>query len=404
MAVRSPREVRLRPTSSIGSGRVRKLVLPESHISITQITTWCPDVIGPGSTNLYLIEDEALILLDAGIPTYMAKAFFYHWRNQAMPPEVEGLPPDQSERELLSGIELAGYCLNDIDLMVFSHGHLDHFMMAPIILDRSGSRVSAHVLDTPWICNPWALISMWMARQPQIAAAGMPIPAKSNERIREALEGGPTLQLVRFAVDVDSPVFWDGPLKLDGTAMDKVRVRHLPGHTPGSVGLLVGSEAEEKVLLSGDVLLFPITPHPDDLLVYLQTLRALGEYEDVGLVLPAHGKAIRDLKGRADFLKEHHKRRLKFTFDACRKPRSVWEVASMPNYFQTYVDRKEFNYLAGTEALVHMEILTMVGALHRTHIKDRVHYFRNSGEPFEEVYQRVLALVLDAALSPIMRY
>ena len=24
----------------------------------------------------------------------------------------------------------------------------------------------------------------------------------------------------------------------------------------------------------------------------------------------------------------------------------------MPNYFQTYVDRKEFNYLAGTEALV----------------------------------------------------
>ncbi len=404
MALRGVREVKLKSNSILGSGSVRKFVLPDSHITITQITTWCPDVIGPGPTNLYLIQDEALILLDVGIPTYMAKAFFYHWRNQTMPPEVERLTPDHSERELLSGLELAGYSPEDIDLIVFSHGHLDHFMMARSILDRKRSRVSAHVLDTPWICNPWALISMWMSRQAQIAAAGMPAPARANERIREALEGGPALQLVRFAVDVDAPVFWDGALELDGTPLKRIQVRHLPGHTPGSIGLLVGSDREEKALLSGDVLLYPITPHPDDLLVYLQTLGALGRYEGVGLVLPAHGKVIRDLKGRVEFLKNHHKRRLKFTFAACRKPRSVWDVASTPNYFDTYVDRKEFNYLAGTEALVHIEILNMVGALHRTNIKDGVHYFQNSGESFDEVYQRVSALVMDANLRPLMRY
>ena len=53
--------------------------------------------------------------------------------------------------------------------------------------------------------------------------------------------------------------------------------------------------------MSGDVLLNPITPHPDDLLAYLRTLEELSHYNDIVLVLPGHGELIRDLAARIRF-------------------------------------------------------------------------------------------------------
>ena len=121
-------------------------------------------------------------------------------------------------------------------------------------------------------------------------------------------------------------------------------------------------------------------------------------------MLPAHGRAIRDLKGRAEFLREYHRDRLKLTYDMCRVPCSVWDIATMADYFDTYVDPRKFNYLAGLEALVHVEILNMVGGMERTHIQDEVHYFKNLGEPFDSVYGRVIELVQDRGNRTLLRY
>ncbi|MCA1961859.1 MAG: MBL fold metallo-hydrolase, partial [Desulfomonile sp.] len=291
----------------------------------------------------------------------------------------------------------------DIDVLVISHGHLDHFMLAPAILARSKARVAAHVIDTPGLCNPWGLLHMFVSRQNQMRATGMPPAYKSRERIKEAVEGGFGWDPGAFAVKVDTPLLEDGPLKLNGSAIPGIEVLHIPGHTPGSVGLLVGSDSG-KVLMCGDVLLFPITPHPDELFAYLQTLARLKGLEGVELVLPAHGKAIHDLGARVEFLQLHHKKRLKATYDACREPRCVWDIAAMPKYFDTYVDPGKFNYLAGSEALVHMEMLAMVNGLSRSHIRDSVHYFRNSGEPFEQVYSRIVERMESGSVAPLMRY
>ena len=81
-------EIELLPRSRLDSGLVRQFTVPGSRTRITQITTFCPDVIGPGPTNLYLIDGQALILVDAGMPTYLAKMFFYQWRNQTMPGRI----------------------------------------------------------------------------------------------------------------------------------------------------------------------------------------------------------------------------------------------------------------------------------------------------------------------------
>ena len=52
----------------MGTGRVKEYRLGRKR-RMFQITTFCPDLIGPGPTNLYLIEDDVLILVDTGLPT-----------------------------------------------------------------------------------------------------------------------------------------------------------------------------------------------------------------------------------------------------------------------------------------------------------------------------------------------
>jgi len=390
----------LKPHTRLDSGRVRRFVLPHGKTRITQISTFCPDIVGPGAIHLYLIESDVLILMDTGIPTDFVKIFFYSWRKESISPEVRDLPSDYSEQQLLEGLKLAGYSIRDIDLLLISHGHPDHFLMGRSIKSQARLRTAAHVLDTPEICNHWGLLLNPLSIREKMRSTGMPLPIRSDGSLIRMFN-----QLsLDFSFEIDSPIFHDGPLHMDGSPIGGVQVKHILGHSPGSIGLIVGDEGKEKVLLCGDVLLYPITPHPTDLLLYLRTLEELSELEDISLVLPAHGKAITNLNARVEYLQRHHRKRLRLTYRACREPRSIWEIATTRNYFDVVVDPARFNPLAGTETLAHVELLSMAHGLFRSHIKGGVHYFQNSGEPFGDIYERVMELVKDRKVMSVLRY
>lgn len=394
----------LKADSSMGSGGVSQFVLPGGQSKITRIRTYCPDLIGPGPTNVYVMEQGgAVILMDAGIPTHLAKIFFYHWRSQPMPKEVAELSPDHGFDELQRGFELAGYSRRDLDLMVISHSHPDHYLMAQRILDGTRAATAAHVLDTPDMCNPWGLLAAWFSRQNQMMATGMPPARPPKELVTEETLRRLDMESLGVALKIDSPFFTEGPVTLGGAQLRGLEVRHIPGHTPGSVGLLVGQEGGKKAFLCGDVLLDPITPHPENLLVYLQTLEEMSKWTDVELVLPAHGQAIYNFRSRIAYLKQHHRERIKMTYEGFRDVRCVWDVATLDGYYDTYVDPRKFNFLAGLEALVHTEILYMAEGLRRTEIKGDVQYFKSSGEPFDEVYGRILEIVADKKSRALMR-
>lgn len=389
----------LKASSKLGGGSVRHYILPYGKTRITQISTFCPDIVGPGATHIYLIENDELILMDTGLPTHLAKRTFY-WRHETVPSEMQTLPSDHSEKQFFEGLRLAGHSFGDIDYLLISHGHLDHFSLGPSLLNHGRPKVVAHILDTPEICNPWGILKGWISRRQQMLGSGMPSPQVSNEfLVSSALKGE-----FDFSLKVDTPLFEGGLARTNGFETKSVQVKHLPGHSPGSIGLIVGDEGEEKVLLCGDVLLYPITPHPDDLLSYLFTLEELGRMDNIVLVLPAHGKAMTDLKARVAFMQEHHHRRLKLTYEVCKKPRCVWEVATMPGYFDTYVDPAVFNPIAGREVIVHMDILKMVDGLFCSQTREDILYYQNSGEPFDDVYARIMELVRDRSVVAAMEF
>jgi glyoxylase-like metal-dependent hydrolase (beta-lactamase superfamily II) len=324
-------------------------------------------------------------MVDTGIPTALAKQAFYYWKGQRIPQKVRDLSDQRSESELTGGLRAVGYSLEDVGLLLISHGHLDHFSMGQMIVEKSKARVIAHLLDTAEICNPWSMPKGWVMNRPRFSAMGVPLPQAQFSS---------SWDMSDFSLKVDQPIFKEGWLSLDNYQSKFIFIRHTPGHSPGGISLLIGEgDDKEKVLLCGDVLLQPITPHPDDLVSYLNTLEGLGKLEDVALVLPGHGNNIRDLRQRVAFLKRHHRRRLYLTYQACRRPRSVWEIATLPHYFDILVNPQEFNPLAATEAMVHVKLLKQAGGVHLSHIARGVYYFQSTGESFDQIYERAMEIV-----------
>ncbi|MDI6777124.1 MAG: MBL fold metallo-hydrolase [Syntrophales bacterium] len=388
----------LRANQPTGSGRVVEYCLGRRR-RLFQITTFCPDIIGPGPTNQYLIEDEALILVDTGIPTGLVKNFFYFWQNQPIPDHIEALSDDYSEQELLSAINLTGHDVRDIGFIVLTHGHFDHYLLGRKLVKMSGAKVAAHVLDSGLITNKWSLMKVWIERRPLYRAMGMPLPEnRINSRNR------PTMEDVDLSLGVDYPIISDGPLRIGDFKSDAISVCHSAGHSPGGISLLVQNEEGTGVLmLCGDTLLYPITPHPDDLVAYLRALKKIKSLENIALVLPAHGKAIAKLRERLAFLEMHHKRRLQLTYEACKEPRSIWQIATIPHYFDVPVDPAKFNPLAGQEAMVHVELLQLAGGLRTSRVDGTVHYFQNSGEAFADIYNRILNIIDDENTTVLLR-
>ena len=86
-----------------------------------------------------------------------------------------------------------------------------------------------------------------------------------------------------------------------------------PGHSPGHTSLY---EANKKILVAGDHILFDITPN---ITYWVEMEDALGQYLDslekvnaldVKLVLTGHRRLVHDLHRRVKELQEHHRARL----------------------------------------------------------------------------------------------
>jgi glyoxylase-like metal-dependent hydrolase (beta-lactamase superfamily II) len=148
-----------------------------------------------------------------------------------------------SEKTIFGFLENIGRDPRDIRTLVLTHSHPDHIGAAKEIASETGCRVAAHGAERSWIEDT--------DRQQR----ERPVPGFSD------LVGGP-VTVERVLADGDI-------LTLDGGRT--LTIIHTPGHSPGSVSLLL---RPEMALFSGDAV-----PVPGDLPIYDDPAASLASLE-----------------------------------------------------------------------------------------------------------------------------
>jgi glyoxylase-like metal-dependent hydrolase (beta-lactamase superfamily II) len=191
------------------------------------------------------------------------------WQTTSTILEVDGaclvIDPAYFPREL-EAIASRAAELGRIDAVVFTHGHWDHVMGhtrfdAPVWLSRTleHSIVTGHPRAAKYLDDARDFDSRWYVPRPH----GHAWPVQ-----RRALADDEMLEL----------------------GNQKVRVLHLPGHSPDGLGLLAGD-----TLLVGDYLSPCEIPFVDEIHAYRITLLRLIEvieHSSVRAVIPGHGPRL----------------------------------------------------------------------------------------------------------------
>lgn len=172
-----------------------------------------------------------------------------------------------SEKIIFDYMKKTGRDPHEIFLIVQTHSHADHIGSTPVIKELTGCEVAAHRAAVEWI------------EHLDIQLRERPIPNF------DTLTVGP--------VKVDR-VLEDGDVIDLGDCMS-LKVIHTPGHSKGSISLLLSSD---NVLFSGDSIpLVGDIPIYDNVAEVLSSLRKLRGISDVKILLsswdnPIEGKDV----------------------------------------------------------------------------------------------------------------
>ena len=293
-----------------------------------------------GRVNAYLIEDSPLTLFDSG------------------PNSAKAL--DELEQQL----NAHGHAVEDIELLIVSHQHMDHFGLASILARRSGAEVAA--------IEPLAGYLAAYGRETDLDdafAEGIMlrhgIPREVVTALRAVSAG---FRAWGSAVEVTRPLADGSELVLAGRTL---RVLHRPGHSPSDT---VFYDEQRSTLLAADHLIAHISsnpllarplggepdpdgPRPQALLTYMASLERTREM-DLELVLSGHGRPVSDHVALIDERFRMHNRRADRIHGLIAiQPRTAHEIAQelWGNVAVTQA------YLTLSEVLGHVDLLLRDG-------------------------------------------
>ncbi|MCB0828357.1 MAG: MBL fold metallo-hydrolase [Solirubrobacterales bacterium] len=297
-----------------------------------------PTPFAVGRINCYLVEDERLTLIDAGPRS------------------------DQSLAELEQLAGEAGHRLEDIDLVVATHQHLDHIGLIRTVAERSGAEVAALDLAVN-----------------RLAAFGDRVKAENDRAVELMLRHGVSDEVANGLreittsflnwgdkVIVTEPLSHGSYLELGNR---RLKVLHRPGHSPSDT---VFHDEERRMAFGGDHLLSHISSNP-----LISTpldgspgrTRSLIDYNasmaetrkmDLDLMLSGHGDPILDHVALIDRRFAAEKRRLEKIFGIIeQRPRPAHAIAEAiwGNVALTQA------YLTLSEVIGHTDILLEQGRI-----------------------------------------
>lgn len=291
------------------------------------------------STNVYVIEGgDGHILVDCG------------WDTQ------------ESLWALQEGVKGAALKLRDIKKVVVTHIHPDHYGLAAKVKQICGAQVAMHRADADLISSRYKDFAELVERTENLLRQNG-VPQDELSDFRDA-----SLWMNKYVTpDLPDVMLEDGDtVSNDSFEFD---VLWTPGHSPGHVCLC---ESDKKFILTGDHVLFDITPHvgfnptsgDNPLGEYVSSLKKLQGLK-VHFILPGHGPMFNALGLRIENILKHHEGRKNAIMRPLRDGlKTAYEIAqhipwtlnggSAPFRDLPVWDRR----MAVTETIAHLKLLT----------------------------------------------
>jgi len=302
-----------------------------------------PTPFAVGSVNSYLLTGEPLTLVDTG--------------------PNSGTSLDHLER----GLAEHGFRIEDLELIVLTHQHMDHEGLLEILARRSGAQVAAFAPLAPWLADYRA------------SAKGDDAYAQDTMR-RHGLPGEINMMLGLLTAGLHTYGsrgtvtlgLNDGDTLTMGSRQFSVHQR--PGHSPSD---LVFADADAGVLLGGDHLLPRISsnalvsrpldgrsdgPRPTPLIDYARSLTATRAM-DISAILPGHGDVIVDHTDLIDArLRDQGRRARKILSLLSERPLTAHQIA-LKMWGEIALTQA---YLTLSEVLGHLDMLLADGTVTET--------------------------------------
>ncbi|MFZ0974452.1 MAG: MBL fold metallo-hydrolase [Solirubrobacteraceae bacterium] len=291
-----------------------------------------------GRVNCYLVDDEPLTLIDTGPNS------------------------GKSLDDLEQGLAAHGRRIEDLELIIVTHQHMDHLGLLEVLARRSGAEIAALYLLAPYLSN----FSHGAADDDEFAQGVMRRHGVPDDlatvlgSLAAAFRAfGSSGNVTRELHDGDELRFRDRTL----------RVHHRPGHSPSDTVLW---DSDREMLIAGDHLLARISsnplvsrplsgdpdqPRPQALVQYIDSMRITREMP-ARLVLSGHGDPILEHAELIDERLRMHRRRaarIRQILDA--RPLTAYEVA-LRMWGNVAVTQA---YLTLSEVLGHLDLLVQAG-------------------------------------------
>src|SRR5512134_1617396 len=276
--------------------------IADAGIRLMRITT--PFQVG--RMNAYLLEDDPLTLIDSG------------------PNSGKAL------NELEHQLGALGHRIEELELVIITHQHLDHLGLVDIVAKRSGAEVAALDAVVPYFEN----FGEDAARDNDDAAALMLRHGIAEDIVSALRQVVASYQRWGARAKVSRPLRDGEVLELRDRSLE---VQHRPGHSPSDT---LFWDADRRILIAGDHLIKHISSNPlisrpldgsagrtKALVSYLESMKRTRELP-AEIVLAGHGEPITDHVALIDSRFALHQRRAERIYELIvEEPRSGHELA-----------------------------------------------------------------------------
>lgn len=309
-----------------------------------------PTPFSIGSVNVYLVEGEALTLVDAGPKTVDA------WES------------------LKHQLRARGYSPSDIEQVVLTHHHVDHAGLLDFLREIGKVRVAGHPKNRPWIRQDETFYREWHRFMEHLFR---------REGVEEPLIGPGIQKYQKFLqyncrTDLDREIAEGDEIP----GMPGWKVKETKGHAQSHIALY---REEDGLMIGGDHLIAHVSsnamiepPYPGEkvrakpLIQYRKSLKeCLGM--ELARVLAGHGKEITETRSLIEKRLIQQKKRAFALRDllAGGGPMTCFELSKklFPAKYNAQLP------LVMSEILGHLDLLESWGTVNREE-KDGIYYYK----------------------------